>query len=220
MKPIEDFNYYEILEVSYGASSFEIRQAYKEALSVYNEDSLVTYSFFTDEQREKVLKQIEEAFLTLIDEDKRAEYDEMLVDAGKIDASKLKRKKTKKPIPLFQTNKKSLGEKTLFKRVQEKIEQEDVRKRLDSILAKETISGADLKKLRESLDVALEEIFEIARVRVSILKSIEGDEVEDLPSAIYLKNFLKSYAKILQLDPNKIVEGYINNIRHIQENPV
>ena len=100
MKSLEKFNHYEILEIPCNASPFEVRQAYKEALTTYGEDSLVTYSFFTNEQRDEVLRRIEEAFFTLIDEDKRASYDDFLVRAGKIDPGTLKRKRKKRPIPL------------------------------------------------------------------------------------------------------------------------
>jgi len=86
MKKFEELNFYEVLEVPFSASDFEIRQAYKEALSVYSEDSLVTYSFFTDEERERILKKIEEAFLTLIDDRKRGQYDKFLVDTGRVES--------------------------------------------------------------------------------------------------------------------------------------
>ena len=76
----DNLNYYEILEISMSASSLEVRQAYEEAFSMYSEDSLVTYSLFGDKEREEILKRIEEAFATLIDREKRAEYDRNLVD--------------------------------------------------------------------------------------------------------------------------------------------
>ena len=58
MKRFEDLNYYQILEIPVRASSFEIREAYRDALSIYNEDSLTTYSLFTDDERDKILKKI------------------------------------------------------------------------------------------------------------------------------------------------------------------
>jgi len=45
MKRFEELNYYEILELPVNASDFEIRQAYKSALSIYEEDSLSSYTF-------------------------------------------------------------------------------------------------------------------------------------------------------------------------------
>ena len=72
MKKYEELNYYETLEIPFGASPFEISQAYKDALSIYNEDSLITYSFFDDDERDRILKKIEKAFFILIDQKKRA----------------------------------------------------------------------------------------------------------------------------------------------------
>jgi len=217
MKSQEEFNHYEILEISCRASSFEIRQAYKEALAVYGEDSLVTYSFFTDEERRDVLKRIEEAFFTLIDEDKRAGYDELLVQAGKMDRAAWNRKRTKKPIPLFQNRKKEAGEDTISKRIQHKVERGDIRDLTGDLMRKASISGKDLRALRESVGVELEEIFEVARVSVPILCAIEEDDMENLPSSIYLRNFLKSYAEILKLDATRVVEGYVRHIRQLKE---
>ena len=54
MKKYEELNHYETLEIPIGASFFEISQAYKDALSIYNEDSLITYSFVDDDERDRI----------------------------------------------------------------------------------------------------------------------------------------------------------------------
>ncbi len=126
MKKFEGLNYYEILGVPVNASHFEIIQAYREGLSIYGDDSLVIYSFFSDNEREKILMKIEKAFLTLINENKRAEYDRMLVDSGKVDVSVFTKKDQKKPIPLFH-EKVSTKQNTFYKkRIRKKIEEKDV----------------------------------------------------------------------------------------------
>ena len=66
LKEFKDLNYYELLRISYGASSFEIRQAYKQVLDIYEESSLATYSLFTEDERKLILSNIENAFLTLM----------------------------------------------------------------------------------------------------------------------------------------------------------
>ena len=71
MRKFEELNHYELLEIPINASTFEIRQAYKETLSIYAADSTVSYSFFTEEERDDILGKIEEAFFTLIDEKRR-----------------------------------------------------------------------------------------------------------------------------------------------------
>ena len=76
MKNFEELHYYEILDIPVNASPFEIRRAYKNALEVYSENSLLTYSLLSKEERINILSRIKEAHDTLIDRTKRAEYDE------------------------------------------------------------------------------------------------------------------------------------------------
>ena len=83
-------------------------------------------------------------------------------------------------------------------------------------ITEERISGSDLKRMRESVGIKQEEVYEITRISVSVLDAIENDHVENLPPPIYLKNFLKQYAEILQLDSERVVEGYT---RHIAQSP-
>ncbi len=211
MKSFENLNYYELLEIPVNASFFEIRHAYKEVLSLYDEDSLSTYASFSDERRETLLKKIETAFSTLVDEEKRAEYDKMLLESGKVDPDELTKTEEKKSIPIFQPGR-SIAKDHFFNKIREKIKEEGIKKILDEIHAKELISGKDLRRLREAIGIELQEIFEVARISVSMLQAIEGNEFLNLPALVYLKNFLKSYAEILRLDPKKIVDGYIINI--------
>ena len=211
MKRFEDMNYYEVLEIPVNASPFEVSQAYKEALSIYHEDSLVTYSFFDDHERDRILKKIEEAFLTLIDRTKRAHYDSSLVKEGRVDAADFTQREKKRPIPLFQIGKSK--NKTLFsKKIEGKIQEKDIQRISDTIFSNEIISGKDLKRLRESMGIDLEEVFEVTRINVTILRAIEENQMEKLPPLIYLKNFLKSYAEILKLDPNMVIDGYMKNM--------
>lgn len=216
MKKFEGLNHYEVLGIPINASYFEITKAYREMISIYGDDSLATYSFFTDNDREKILKKIEEAFLTLVSEDKRADYNRMLVDSRKVDAAVFTEEGQKKTIPVFHAEK-STKQNTFYKRIRKKIEEKDVSEISKKVLSKETISGNDLKEIREAYGLELEEIFQVARISVSILKSIEDNQFEDLPSVFYLKNFLKSYAEILQIDPKRVVDGYMKNVTLSQE---
>ncbi len=215
MKRFEELNHYEILEIPVDASSFEIREAYRDALSIYNEDSLVTYSLFTGEERDRILKKVEKAFGTLIDEKSRVDYDRNLVKSGEVDPSILNKRSQRKPIPLFRTRN-LIDKDTLLKKIRKRIEDKEVKEISNQILSKEMISGNDLKKLRESIGIELEEIFEVARIGVSILKSIEENQSEGLPSNIYLKNFLRVYAELLQVDSKKVVDGYLKNIQSFE----
>src|SRR5581483_6450701 len=78
MKRLSDQNYYEILEISYRATWGEIQKAYELARKTYGPDSIASYSLFDADDREVIFKKIEEAYQTLIDQEKRRRYDEDL----------------------------------------------------------------------------------------------------------------------------------------------
>ena len=216
MKSLDSLNYYEILKIPVNASFIEITRAYRDVLSIYDEDSFATYSLFPESERDNILKVIEKAFLTLIDENKRAAYDKMLVDSGQLDMSVV-RKEQKKPTLLFRTNDVTNVD-NLAERVRKKSKEKEVEKLTNEILSKDLISGSDLLELRKAVGVELSEIDVVTKISVTVLKSIEEDQFENLPSDIYLKNFLKSYAEVLQIDTQKIVDGYLENISHFHKN--
>jgi DnaJ-class molecular chaperone len=211
MKGFDGLNYYEVLDVASNASSFEIRQAYKEALSIYDEDSVSTYTLFSGDEREGILQRIEKAFHTLIDDDKREAYEKHLIDAGELDASLLKKEKSRKAVPLFQNDHpKEKG--ALGNRIRDKIRKKTSQVHSDDRLSKDVITGEALREIRESLGIELQDIFEVTRIRVSILSAIEADRFDVLPPMVYVKNFLRSYGEILGLDPQIVADGYCKHM--------
>ena len=211
IKKFEDFNYYELLRISYNASSFEVRQAYKHMLAIYEENSLATYSLFTEDERKLILSKIEDAFMILIDDEKRKAYDNDLVNAGEAPDNLLTAREKKKAIPIYQTSKARANNNSLA-RIKKKIREKEAGDLTATMLRGDQISGKDLKNVRESLGIELEEIFQVTKISPTALVAIEKDDVANLPPKIYLISFLKAYAEALQLDPRQIVEGYIKNI--------
>jgi curved DNA-binding protein CbpA len=215
MKSFDGLNCYEILKIPTNSPSFEIKRAYRDALSIYDEDSPVTYSLFSNEERDNILKTIKEAFLTLIDEHKRAAYDTILVDSGQVDLAITSIINQKKPVTFYTGNMTNIY--NFAERVRKKSREKEVEKLLNEILSKDSISGDDLRKLREAFEVEISEINSITRISVSVIKSMEENRIEDLPPDLYLKNFLKLYAEILQIDPQRIIDGYLKNISLAQK---
>lgn len=211
MKKFDRLNYYEILKIPMTSSYFEIKRAYNDALSLYNEDSVVTYSLFSKAERDNIIENIETAFSTLIDDQKRAEYDQMLVDSGQADVLMPSREK-QHPSHRPSYTQTRVNENRLQAKVEEKFLMEDVKTLSNEILSKERISGDDLRNLRKAVDVKFNEIQHITKISTSVLKAIEENRIEELPPDTYLKGFLRSYAKILQIDPQKVIDGYFETI--------
>lgn len=211
IKKFEDLNYYELLQISFSASSFEIRQAYKNLLFIYDGNSLATYSLFSEDERKAILGKIEEAFLTLMDNKKRLAYDNALISNGEIPQNILTEREGKKAIPIFQINK-VRNRSNNVARIRKKTQEKGARELASAMLKGEVISGEDLKNLRESLGIELEEVFQATKISPTALQAIEKDDIINLPPTIYLKSFLKSYAEILQLDPQQVVEKYLKTI--------
>ena len=83
MKTFESDHYYAILQISPNAGSDEIRHAYRQALALYDEESVATYALFSDPQRQRLLAAIENAFETLIDDERRDAYDQIKAEIQK-----------------------------------------------------------------------------------------------------------------------------------------
>lgn len=211
MKTFDGLNYYEILKIPVNSSFVGIKRAYRDALAIYEEDSMATYSLFNNDERKELLNVIEEAFYTLIDENKRAEYNRRLVEEGQVDASLITRRTRKEPTALFGTQK-TLSSKDLTEKVKLKSDDINVRDIVNEVLAKEVITGWDLKKIREVYGIEISEIYAVTKISKSILRMIEEDQFENLPAEIYLRFFLKTYAEILLLDSRPIVTGYLKNM--------
>lgn len=64
--------------------------------------------------------------------------------------------------------------------------------------------GAQLKLVRERKGLSLDQVFEITRIQTSILQGIE--EGKSLVAPVFLKGFIKNYARFLGLDSEKLFE--------------
>jgi curved DNA-binding protein CbpA len=71
----EEQNYYELLEVRKDATPAEIRSAYVRARASWKKDNVAFYSIFSEEDTERLLRRIEEAYQTLSHPERRREYD-------------------------------------------------------------------------------------------------------------------------------------------------
>jgi len=198
-KDFDQMNYYEMLDIGTKATAAEIRSAYNVALQMYQSDSLVSYSFFSKEERDRILSLIDKAYFTLINEAQRARYDEemnLCETSGSADQSKA----GSQPVNIFEFNRQDmafLARKNNKSELKTKISQSQS---IREILSRQKITGADLKAIREELGVAVETIHQETKIRLDYLNDIEEDKTGKLPAPVFLKGFIKAYLKSICIE--------------------
>ena len=198
-KSFAEMNYYEMLDVKPDAAFFEIRHAYKAALQMYQADSMISHSIFSQDERNQILSFVEKAYLALINEKERQAYDSELIAQGVITATKWK-VSPKKRIIIYDVKSNS-GIKNLIKDNDELREKIAQNKSIAQIITQSQISGADLQTIRNKLEVSIEDIAEETKISPYYIKNIEEDNISRLPAPVFLKGFIKAYLKCLCLEP-------------------
>lgn len=67
--------------------------------------------------------------------------------------------------------------------------------------------GAALKSAREALGVTVREVADALNLPVHVVEAMEANEFDRLPQPVFARGYLRSYAKLLELDPNAVVAG-------------
>ena len=212
MKPFKEQNYYEVLEISPDAVPLEIRRAYKKTFTLYQGDSIASYSFFSEEERQEILSCIEQAYLTLINPEARAAYDQSLVASGLLDEDKSYRDKSKEPIAIYDFQKTGHESFAPTRRSDELKSRAKQNPMIRDLLTRDTLAGSDLQNIRMALEVPLEVIAEKTNIRIDILRAIETENVDLFPPRVYLKGFLRSYIRCLELDERAVLDAYLRKL--------
>ncbi len=208
---LEAKNYYEILEISPGASQKEIEDAYRRSLFTYSADSPAIYSLMTTNDCENIQKEIEQAYSILSRPEKRAEYNKVKgieEDIEKVNSEDFNHfQEAKKPVSKKYV--KTELEYAVDFGFEQKIEQSP------------EFSGTFLKEIREYKNVSLEMISEYTRILKTYLILIEAEEFDKLPATAYIRGFVFQYAKYLKLNPDLVSRSYIDKVkRHRNETPL
>jgi hypothetical protein len=206
MKRRTEQNFYDLLEIKFDASAFEINRAYKVLCQLYQEDSLASYSFFSREEREEILTALNEAYSTLMDEDKRSRYDQSLKGDGLLGEEMGSREGWQRLCLTPDSN--PLTNNTVLTMRNELRAMVSSIPEIQEILTQDALGGRDLKRIREKLGVTLEVVAEMTKVRIRFLRAIEEDEVGNVPSLIFLKSFLRAYAQSIGLDADIVTNHY------------
>jgi curved DNA-binding protein CbpA len=188
LKPWREQNYYEILEVGPRATEEEIRIAYDTLKTIYSPSTPGMTLLFTPEEVKKIHDKIEEAYRVLRDPRSQREYDLMIRGEGEMTAV---------PAPHPLVTHRVLSPK----QIEEALGNDEIR-----------WSGESLGKIRRYLLLDIDEVAVEIKVNKHNLVAIEEEDVHSLPAPVYLKGFLKVYAKALGLDPKQVADEYLARI--------
>jgi curved DNA-binding protein CbpA len=76
----------------------------------------------------------------------------------------------------------------------------------------EVVSGADLRRIRESRGVSLRQVANVTKIGTRFLEYIEEDRFALLPAPVYLRGFLQEYARTIGLDPRGVAQAYMSRL--------
>ena len=68
--------------------------------------------------------------------------------------------------------------------------------------------GQYLRDLREQRKMSVEEVSRATRVPMSSVERIEADRFDELPGEVFVRGFLKSYARSLGVPPDDVLARY------------
>ncbi len=68
--------------------------------------------------------------------------------------------------------------------------------------------GQRLRQAREAKGLSLEDVFDKTKLRPSIVEAIEQERWKELPAPAFVKGFLRTYVKLLEIDEREIIELY------------
>src|SRR5882724_4410709 len=68
--------------------------------------------------------------------------------------------------------------------------------------------GSFLRQLREAKSLSVEEISRATRVPSSSVERIESDRFDELPGEVFVRGFLKSYARALGVPADEVLARY------------
>ncbi len=71
------------------------------------------------------------------------------------------------------------------------------------------VNGQTIRRIREARRMSIEELAEATKIRRPYLQAIEEQDLEALPSRVYLRGFLTQIARVLRVDKIRLADGYL-----------
>ncbi|HEX3698599.1 MAG TPA: helix-turn-helix domain-containing protein [Polyangia bacterium] len=199
----EEQTHYEILETEPGISDEEVRRAYRTLKEIYAAGSPVIAGLYDEHELSELHARANAAHDTLFAPERRRLYDLALPEADLARAVRA----------AAQGARRGGGMPAAPDRAESPEPVLDV---------DEEITGALLKKIRETRGIELGEIAQRTKISERHLRSIEDERFADMPAAVYVRGFVMEFARALRIDAQRAAENYLRrfNARNAPPPPV
>jgi flagellar biosynthesis protein FlhG len=194
----EEQTFYEILETEPGVSDEEVRRAHRLIKEIYASGSLVIAGLYEDHELTELHARVNAAHDTLFAPERRRLYDLALPEADLARAVRA----------AAQIGRRGNASGTTPNPIEERPEQSQAALDPDA-----EVTGALLKKLRESRGLELADISQRTKISERYLRALEDEKFAEMPAAVYVRGYVTEYARALRLDPHRIAESYLARFR-------
>ena len=196
-KPMAEQNHYEILGLHPGATEEEVRRAQRRVRSTYSHDSTAVLGIAPPEEVEQLHRRIEEAYATLVDPDKRHEYNKAIFPGGKgMDQQVTEGEASEAPVTegrIALVNPPPLEDLPDMPALDEDTE----------------YTGDLIRQVREARGLELDDIANRTKISLTYLKAMEEEDFLITPAPVYLRGFIKTVARELRLNVARVAETYM-----------
>jgi flagellar biosynthesis protein FlhG len=199
----EEQTHYEVLETEPGVSDEEVRRAYRNLKEIYSSSSPVVAGLYDDEELAALHARANAAHDTLFAPEKRRLYDLALPEADLARAVRAAAQSGRRG-----TVANGSGENGSNDRREMRSESPE-----PLVEIGDEVTGAVLRKIRESRGLDLAEISQRTKISERHLRSIEEEKFADMPAAVYVRGFVTEYARMLRIDATRVAELYLRRFR-------
>ncbi|HLA75978.1 MAG TPA: helix-turn-helix domain-containing protein [Vicinamibacteria bacterium] len=213
-----------MLGLSPGAPPEQVERAYRFYRDLYRDNSLATYSLLSPQELLGARTRVQEAYEVLADPARRSSYDVSLglpvpesaapspPAAGPFPAL------VPEPAPTAVPSELAAAPEPAVEPAQATEPIPAVRPPLAPVPPPEPpplpdpVTGAALKAHRVAQGVSLRDIANQSKIGVRFLEYLEADRFHDLPAPVYIRGFLREYARACGLDAQHIVDSYLSRL--------
>jgi flagellar biosynthesis protein FlhG len=241
MKSLKSQNFYDVLGVAPSATPDEIRTAYEISKHTFQENSLATYSLFTDQENVEIMALISRAYETLFNPERRRAYDSQLGRSEPEPKARFERRPQPVAVPAPRQPREAPAParmtagtapqpaaspaaaraphpETPPARPPAAVARREPNPQVEEFLRNlPVVDGPSLRKLRQLHGISLEDLSDKTKIRRTYLEYLEEEQFQFLPAPVYVKGFISIIAGILGVPVQRAADEYMSRYQAARE---